>query len=144
MSNSTLFSSFECSLSEHFEVDVGHLVIIGVAPLEQDRTCVAGQTCSFDGIVGNYLSGADKYMVLETCGVVDERWEVSGFPNAGLLTTAASGGTLSWGTAVVSAGGGSYRLCWCSSSATCDTMRCQTLFLTAGSVVSHLAQRGPL
>ena len=38
-----------CSLQEHFRVDMGTLMLAGPAPLQQDRTCVSGQTCFMSG-----------------------------------------------------------------------------------------------
>jgi hypothetical protein len=66
---------FPCSIGDDYRVDLGELVIIGPSPVsEQHRTCVSGQTCSFDGLRGTDLGGAntttsDKLWVLETCGV---------------------------------------------------------------------------
>ena len=34
-----------CSVAEHYRVDMGELILIGPAPLNQDKTCVAGQSC---------------------------------------------------------------------------------------------------
>ena len=33
------------------------------------RTCVSGQTCQVDGLVGHYLSDTDMVAVMDTCGV---------------------------------------------------------------------------
>ena len=83
-------------------------------PLEQHRTCVSGRVCAFDGLLGQHLSVNDVIQVLETCGVdpVIER-----FPTAGQVSRVdASGAAVTWGSDPVSAAGGRYRLCWCTTS----------------------------
>jgi hypothetical protein len=66
--------SRESSLPSALLVDMGALHIIGPAPLVQDKTCVAGLTCSFDGIAGHYsTSDNDQFYVLDTCGQ-DRGW----------------------------------------------------------------------
>ena len=54
--------------------DAGGLEIVGPAPLAQEwtgqeRTCVAGQTCRVHGLQGYFLTGEDKWSLLDTCGV---------------------------------------------------------------------------
>ena len=101
-----------CESVLDLKVDMGRLTIVGPAPRAQHRTCVSGQTCSVDGIVGHHLSADDFVMVLDTCGtgLVLHRWAGSGFANA--LTS--SGAAASFGEVFVTAAGGEYRLCWCA------------------------------
>eukprot|EP00973_Karenia_brevis_P047327 6570149-Karenia_brevis.AAC.1 len=49
---------------------MGGLTVIGPSPLQQRRTCISGQTCKLDGILGQDLSSSDRYMVLDTCGQI--------------------------------------------------------------------------
>ena len=98
---------FACSIGEHFKVDVGELRVIGVAHLEQHRTCVAGQTCSIDGIEGQDLSSGDKLMVLDTCSGNNVIYR---FPEASSAVGLTEGGaSADWGTTFISASGGEYR-----------------------------------
>jgi hypothetical protein len=48
-----------CSAIRDFRTDLGELVIVGPSPLNQDRTCVAGQTCRVDGLTGIHLRSED-------------------------------------------------------------------------------------
>ena len=59
-----------CGSADRFVVDVGRMTMRGVAPLYQDRTCVSGQTCTLDGIIGFHLASSDRVMVLDTCKAV--------------------------------------------------------------------------
>ena len=72
----------ESSFVDRFRVDIGPLKILGVAPLDQHRTCVAGLSCHIEGIIGEELTDADGVLVMETCG---RAAVVSGFPGFGLL-----------------------------------------------------------
>jgi hypothetical protein len=121
-------SGFSCSSQESHVIDVGGFQLIGPS-LGIARTCVSGQTCSFDGIAGHMLSNGDSVMVLDTCGVFSTTSStdattvhsgVGGFPAAGLVSAlVTSGATFSWGTSMVSAAGGQYRLCWCANGFQC-------------------------
>jgi hypothetical protein len=97
------------------------------ATREHFRTCVAGQTCSIDGIRGWHLSDGDSVMVLETCGTadaVDAKWEayIPRFPNAGVaVEVMRSGATFAFGETPVTALGGQYRICWCAGGFDCTT-----------------------
>ena len=42
-----------CQVGEHFAVGAGSLTLIGPSPHNQDRTCIAGLTRTFAGIMGN-------------------------------------------------------------------------------------------
>jgi len=41
-------------------------------PANQDRTCVAGLPCSFEGLTGTALSDEDHLWILDTCGTLHE------------------------------------------------------------------------
>jgi len=62
-----------CQSPGNFRVDLGAMTLVGVAPLWQDRTCVSGQTCGIDGILGQSLSSGDAYTILDTCGTTEGR-----------------------------------------------------------------------
>ena len=107
-------SFWGCTVGENFRVDVGTFTIVGASPLQQDRTCVSGQTCKVTGILGQDLDAGDLFLVLDTCG---ESEPLPRFSGTGLVdAVAASGASVSWGAAAVSAQGGQYRLCWCAGS----------------------------
>jgi hypothetical protein len=115
--NSSLLP-FACSISENFRVDMGALTLIGVSPLYQDRTCISGKTCSFDGITGKDLSSSDHFMILNTCAEESAipRFAAMGF----FFQTTSSGGTVTWGSTSPTAAGGQYRLCWCGAGFACS------------------------
>ena len=132
----------------NFLVDAGRLYLIGPRPLQQNRTCVSGQTCALKVLTGIAPSVNWKIMVLDTCGQhashssnVTSRSRHSGFPNSGLaytypsyftevnFTESPSGApnvtvsafsAIRWGDRgdVLTAPGGLYRLCWCASLST--------------------------
>lgn len=58
-----------CESSLDFVLSMGALYLVGPTPLEQHRTCVSGRTCAIHGIEGDGLREADRFFVLETCGV---------------------------------------------------------------------------
>ncbi|CAK9109828.1 Alpha-agarase [Durusdinium trenchii] len=96
-------------------VDAGELSISGPAPLYQHRTCISGEVCSFNGIIGQgHLSNEDSFLVLDTCG-----------SEAAIARLSSSvkvfKGAAQWNSPITSAGG-LYRLCWCSAeeNVTCD------------------------
>jgi len=49
--------------------DFGEISILGPRSLQQDRTCVSGQTCNVEGVLGNLFSANEWFAVLHTCGV---------------------------------------------------------------------------
>lgn len=55
-------ASFPCSSVESFCVDVGVLVGIGPAPLQQRMTCLSGRRCSVEGVLGTHLSDGDRVL----------------------------------------------------------------------------------
>ena len=108
-----------CSVAENFVVDAGKLELIGVAPLNQKRTCVAGQTCAIDGVTGQSLPPSSYIRALDTCGIATN---LPRTPDTGLMYSSQVGenAAQSW-TAALTASGGQYRLCWCSiASGPCD------------------------
>ena len=115
--NLATFIPLSCSVPESYRVDVGELQLIGVAPLTQHRTCVAGHTCSFSKLLGRHLSSTDHVTIMDTCAGVTllERW-----PHGGAMTISASGGAANTAAAPVTAQGGVYRLCWCASGQACS------------------------
>lgn len=62
-------AGFACSVAPHFVVEAGSVVVVGPAPLHQDRTCIAGQSCALEGLVGRHLADGDSIMAADTCGV---------------------------------------------------------------------------
>ena len=71
-----------CRETEHFRVDFGGLYLVGPTPLYQDRTCVSGQSCELQAILGHSLTSSlrrlqgttlvdypgDRFLILDTCG----------------------------------------------------------------------------
>jgi hypothetical protein len=117
-------------------VDVGALLLQGVAPLVQDFTCVSGQTCLMDSVIGVQLHAQDALLILDTCagGWIDEAVsgplrpelpasELNGPELPGFtLSASGSGATVSWGSGPMIFDGGRYRLCWCAAAEhTCST-----------------------
>ena len=106
---------FRCSVAENFRVDLGELTLIGPAPLWQYRTCVSGQTCKLDGILGQDLEMGDHVATLDTCGT--QQILLPRSANTGFVTEMLStGAVVSWGSVQTTSQGGEYRLCWCSAS----------------------------
>ena len=102
-------SDFACQVPSDYLVDAGRLTMVGPAPLIQHRTCVSGQTCVLDSIIGQHLTSADRLVILDTCGVSLQYLPQAAAPSLML----ASGATFSWGYVINTAPGGQYRLCWC-------------------------------
>ena len=51
----------ECDSALDFIVDAGRFTIVGPTST-RDSTCIAGQTCWFDGVQGQHLSDNDQVM----------------------------------------------------------------------------------
>jgi hypothetical protein len=119
--------SYPCDVAAQFKTDVGRFDLIGVSPLFQDRTCVSGQTCLLDGIVGHYLQPGDNVLVLDTCGITTllQRFPISG--NSGFSISASGGQIVTWGSTAVTAAGGQYRLCWRASPSTTSNVTAASL-----------------
>ena len=96
-----------CQMYSSFRIDVGQLTLTGFSPTA--RTCISGRTCGFHGISGIGLTGAEEFVVLDTCGT---NFQVHRFPGGGFAAN-FSGSHLDWGSGILSASGGSYRLCAC-------------------------------
>ena len=124
VSNESSSTGYSCSHLEDFKVDFGGLLVMGVAPLRQSRTCVSGSSCVVEGVTGFGLTSADGYMILETCGV-----------HSGPLLTLLpldSYGNVSNGWSITrrwvretQVSGGFYRLCWCADHFDNVTSWCQ-------------------
>ena len=113
-----------CSHMEDYKVDFGGLLVTGVAPLRQSKTCVSGSSCIVEGLTGYGLSAADGYMILETCGVASgPLLTLRPFESDGNVSNGWSV-TRRWvsGTQV---SGGFYRLCWCADHFNNHTSWCQ-------------------
>ena len=96
------------------------MTLIGPAPQSQDRTCVSGQTCRFEGLRGTHLQDGDRFMALETCGVSSF---IPGFGWTGeAVNVLSSGSSVTWGTTAVTAVGGRYSLCWCGQRPALGTL----------------------
>ncbi|CAE7355996.1 agaA33 [Symbiodinium natans] len=110
----------QCALPQDHRVDAGSVLLVGPSPLQQDRTCIAGRTCSTERIYGESLGPTDSLQLLATCGVPEGT--IPRFPLNGLIVSDVNSSQLPSGMAVqagfesniVSAPGGLYRLCWCS------------------------------
>ena len=78
----------------------------------QARTCVSGQRCAFDGVLGLGLVAADSLQVLDSCG------QIASYPGlpAGLTLT-QSGAAATWGAIPLTMHSGVYRICWCRAGA---------------------------
>ena len=126
-SNSTnLTWSARCKDPLNFAQDVGTMTLVGASPLRQDFTCVVGSLCSVRAVSGEGLSAADSVMLLDTCGTgnIPDRFPVdsniSNISNNALRYMTGPYFNIIWQTAIT-APGGQYRLCWCSSAAPCST-----------------------
>ena len=101
-----------CEDPQQMRVDVGRFVSVGVSPLQQDRTCVSGQTCYLDGISGYHLQAIDQLIIAATCG---DPQSILPLP----LVVALRGASLSVSTSEVMIASGDFRLCWCSGQFSC-------------------------
>ena len=91
------------------EKQVGSVDVVGPPDISLTGTCISGQRCSFDGIVGGYpvaaqwstpvpskvssrfvgsLSSGDHVTVLDTCGAAGF---LPGFPTAGEVLESING-----------------------------------------------------
>ena len=76
-------TGMSCSTFEDFAIDVGTLNLVGPSPLQQDRTCVAGQTCNFEGFSSFGDAGMGTIWILSTCGSDGD--QVERLPQGGQL-----------------------------------------------------------
>ena len=114
-------AGFDCSSQSSFRVDFGVLKIFAPFPLEQHRTCVAGQTCQMDSLLGSGPSNIfnTHVSILNTCGMTS----LQGLPQGGWLSSpnlTGNGAVLGFGSIRIAAKGGEYRLCWCSFNQDCS------------------------
>lgn len=113
--NASRYSS--CSFPSEYQVDLGGLLILGVAPLQQSWTCVTGLSCIMRDITGYGLSSVDSYAILDTCGVASKPYvaefsSLDAFRNSSSEAVAASNER--WLSENEIVYGGQYRLCWCA------------------------------
>ena len=98
------------------------MVVIGVVPFAEDKTCFSGQTCLLDGIQGQHLSEYDLWLPMDTCGVPNQVISAAGrLATINTTNGSLSSSSISWGSAALSLSAGQYRLCWCSGEAPCRT-----------------------
>ena len=124
-------TSSRCQSPRDFRQDVGTLTLLGAAPLDQDFTCQVGNTCPLRSISGEGLAADDSVMLLNTCGTGDlpQRFPAPSDANSNSSTSSMTSKTLRYMTGpyfniiwqTVTASGGIYRLCWCSSTSVCST-----------------------
>lgn len=120
--------SMRCDVVSDFAQDIGELTMRGVST-SLAATCVSGQVCTVSTVEGQGLVDGDRYMLLDTCGSFSllsnprlSSW-VGATNLSGADVTVANGTritSVSWGTHVVTAKGGSYRLCWCADEFSCE------------------------
>ena len=123
-------------------VDIGRMLLLGPSPLQQHRTCVAGRICSVDALTGADLSSS--FLVADTCGQLSglHRFPVYGH----VASVLGSGSRVSWGTTLITAAGGLYRLCWCQQVSSEDCLTAEQFHMDAGEMLlvgpSPLGQQG--
>ena len=109
--NVSFFSRSPC-LQPSQRVDVGSLHLVGPSA-DQSFTCISGQRCVIDSVLGLGLSSNDSYLLLATCGIPSITQRFTGSGHA--VDIATGGTTVSWGVVPLTAAGGAYRLCWCAT-----------------------------
>ncbi|CAE7619252.1 agaA33 [Symbiodinium sp. CCMP2592] len=98
-----------CEKATHFNVDAGHLLLLGPSPLQQQMTCVSGQSCivqlSSSTMTAMETSMHTSVYLYDAC------------PATTLVNAAAAiAGPLQQSAPVLlTAAGGVYRMCWCSA-----------------------------
>ena len=84
---------------EEFRLELGTLDVLGPRPLSQDRTCISGLTCLSPQLTGYHIGSNSRVALLSSCGGSDSvKDEI---------------GSAQWSQEIISAPGGSYRICWC-------------------------------
>ena len=101
-----------CSSTEDFVVDAGSFTVVGPWAA-QEQTCISGQTCALEGLLGQHLQDTDRLLILATCGIEKLVPRLSAIPSADWGVAARGSDITTF--AIPTAGGGYYRLCWCSS-----------------------------
>ena len=56
-----------CSTSSQFSIDAGQFHMLGPSPL-QSHTCISGQTCIVNGVLGMGWEFTDQFLIMDTCG----------------------------------------------------------------------------
>ena len=112
-----LLASESCTKPEDFHVGVGTVTVVGPSSLSQEQTCTSGQMCQIQGTF-SYTNSQDRLLLASTCGA--PALTVLQNVQNGTTTQTASGSMATWSSAPITAEGGQYRLCWCSSFATCS------------------------
>lgn len=100
-----------CAVPSEAGVDLGRLVVVGPAPLDQHRTCVSGRTCAVRGSLGQHLMPLDTVLLMDTCGAPHAIAQVP----LVLLEAAAPQAAAPYLTAA----GGRYQMCWCAGGLAC-------------------------
>ena len=109
--NASNASNLNCQFADEFVTDMGSLLVVGVSPLQQDRSCISGQPCYLPDIRGYSLSSLDVVAVHDTCGTQPAtRWP------AGTLEENSGRLSITWD--LITSAGGQYRLCWCHGLST--------------------------
>ena len=104
----------ECDQADDFRIDVGSFFLLGPELQKvHGRTCITGQTCELQGVLGVGLSDLDSYMMLDTCGVNKDALLPRASQTGRAFELREVGTTVSWGFLELTATGGTYRLCWC-------------------------------
>ena len=128
---------YQCNDPTDFRMDFGDMTLVGPAPLNQHKTCVAGQPCELKPLTGIFLQNNDLVHVLETCGSyvnvskfdhyssADSGLHLPRFPSNNGVQSLSEGATnngesISWGSVPITAMGGRYRMCWCAAGYSCS------------------------
>ena len=91
-------ANFKCG-QEELRLELGTLDVLGPRPLSQDRTCISGLTCLSPQLTGYRIGSNSRVALLSSCGGSDSvKDEIS---------------SAQWSQEIISAPGGSYRICWC-------------------------------
>ena len=98
-------------------VDSGSLHLLGPTSLDAQQTCVSGQQCTIR-YSGNMLvaAGGGLLQILDTCSMASF---IPGFIASVATDVSSSGAIFSWGSDIISAAAGSFRLCWCAADFDC-------------------------
>ena len=137
--------NYTCTHPTDYRVDFGMLTLIGPNPVTNKRTCVAGQPCGFQEMLGHFVQDGDHIMLMDTCGKPERRQLIQvsdrngitflqqrnvpqyGFFDGHSNPASADGTAFHWGDggdegvgSMITAPGGLYRLCWCGYGFDCE------------------------
>ena len=103
-----------------FRVDVGELTLVG--PWQaQSFTCIAGRLCDIDGFMGQNPEDGDRLLLMDTCGASSIRSEQLQTVMHGVSPSSSEiVSQFRYGKREVTAKGGAYRMCWCSTHFSCS------------------------